>query len=237
MKDCLNDETLQTWLDGELAPDAANDVETHVANCESCAANVQAARHALSLVDSGWNAELPSSVPAITPRTPILRSGFGGVRIWGVAAAVVVLALGVTIVLRNRPVATPEVRVPRRNASVDVETSRHLEQTQNVLRSIRNAESKNLDDLVYDIELSKELLSHNRLLRRRAVQKEDSQAERMLSHVEPILLDIANLSEPPFPDDIDTLKKRIHDQSFITELQLYASRAAACSKSLRTPCL
>jgi hypothetical protein len=250
MKDCLNDETLQTWLDGELSTDAAAEVESHMVTCETCAENVRSAGNALSLVDSGWNAELPAAIPASlrtrVGEAAVSRSWLPAARAWGIAAAMALLALGVTASLSRRATVTPAppddapsqpVRIQRRTLAAETETARHLEQTQILLRSFRNTEPESFVDLAYDIERSRELLSRNRLLRRRAALKEDAKAERMLVHVEPILLDIANLSDPPISDDIHSLKKRIHDQSFIAELQLYASRVGACSKATRTPCL
>ena len=99
-----------------------------------------------------------------------------------------------------------------------------MEQTQQLLRSIRNTELETVD-WAYDLQLSRELLNRNRLLRRRAERREDAAAERVLVHLEPILIDIANLSEQPIPDEIDAIKTMIRNQNILTELRLYTARA------------
>jgi hypothetical protein len=282
MINCLSDETLQAWMDGELSPQAAAAARSHVTQCAWCAANAKAASQALSLADDAWEAGIPQSIPSARLRARVdeasavsrrlgLPGGLLKIPHPALAAAVVILAIGFTMVLRNRshetPPETPQEtaplirediprpempalvapdppssphrvrpsvppteriaeRLPRpeRRRAVASETTRHLEQTQQLLRSIRNAEGETVD-WVYDVQISRELLNRNRLLRRRAAQREDAFAERMLVQVEPILLDIANLAEQPEPDEIDSLKTMIREQSIITELQLYAARA------------
>jgi len=211
--------------------------------------------------------EASAAPPAVTG----LRGGWSKVPLWGLAAAVVILAIGLSMILRSgsqqtspsglqetvprtnqetpMPVAPAAIaadvsdsphrsrqvtpppdpvvtRPPKRErrSTVESETTRHLQQTQQLLRSIRNAEAET-GDWAYDLQISRELLNRNRLLRRSAVQKQDAVAERMLVHVEPILLDISNLSEQPAPDEIDSVKAMIREQSIINEIRLYAARA------------
>lgn len=106
----------------------------------------------------------------------------------------------------------------------EVETSRHLEQTQLLLRAFRNANDGAAADLSYERELSRELLTRNRLLRRSAEPKADARTEELLNDVEPLLLDIANLPERVAPDDVRSLKELIRDQQVIPALQLYAGK-------------
>lgn len=93
-----------------------------------------------------------------------------------------------------------------------------------LLRSVRNAEAETVGYLAYERELSRELLSRNRLLRRSAEQKDGRRAEELLSQIEPFLLDIANLPDEPAPEEMGVLKKLISDQQIIAELQIYAGR-------------
>jgi hypothetical protein len=254
MKDCLNDAMLQAWLDGELSAEDAAAAQSHVAACEACAASARVASQALSLADDGWEAGLPATIPtarlrarlaetsAVPPGLVAFRGGRRAVLGWAVAAAIVILALATPAVLRTRslkplpeaaglvqparPAAAGTVRPLRRTVRTESETTRHLEQTEQLLRSIRNAEAEHVD-WAYDLELSRELLNRNRLLRRRAAQKQDNAAEKMLVHVEPILLDIANLSDQPVPGEFALLKEMIRTQSIIPELQLYAARVGS----------
>ena len=275
MNDCLTDETLQMLLDRELSAEATAAARSHVTRCPWCAAKTSAAHRAWSLAEDAWEAGLPQAIPSARLRARLDEASAGSRRRFlrpqlGLAAAAVILAIGLTMVLRNRPpetsplapqqVAPPmrednpkaETPVPvvpdpshsphqatplapavdrvavtlprreRRRIAVS-ETTKHLEQTQQLLRSIRNAEGE-AADWVYDLQVSRELLNRNRLLRRQAERREDTSAERILVYVEPILLDIANLAEEPAPDQVDALKAMIREQSIIPELQLYAAR-------------
>ena len=104
------------------------------------------------------------------------------------------------------------------------EANRHLDQTQLLLRAFRNADDGALTDLAYERELSRELLTRNRLLRRSAEPKADARAEELLNDIEPLLLDIANLPERVAPDDVRSLKELIRVQQVIPALQLYAGK-------------
>lgn len=120
---------------------------------------------------------------------------------------------------------TPTAPKPVRQASLwEVETNRHLEQTQLLLRAFRNASDEAVADLAYERELSRELLTRNRLLRRSAEPKADARAEELLNDIEPLLLDIANLPERVAPADVRSLKELIREQQVIPALQLYAGK-------------
>ncbi len=132
------------------------------------------------------------------------------------------------------PAASPAPPAPddaagsaRRATWLESQTSRHLEQAQLLLRSIRNTQAVSASELHYERALARELLSRNRLLRRRAEQKEDAAAEDVLVQVEPLLLDIANLPDHAASEDIASLQSLIRAQGIIAELRLYASMNGA----------
>jgi hypothetical protein len=178
------------------------------------------------------------------------QMGFGQRRIGG-AIAVLAIAVAGAIAIRSREDATPtpqtallstmptpdnsvvesaprlpnpSVRRAPRPTQLQAETNRHLEQTQLLLRSVRNTDTEADSDLAYERELSRELLTRNRLLRRRAEQKGERRAEEFLSQIEPLLLDIANLPEQPVAEEMRSLKDLIRDQHIIAELQLYSGK-------------
>ena len=93
-----------------------------------------------------------------------------------------------------------------------------------LLRSFRNSEEEAFSEVAYERQLSRELLGRNRLLRRSAGPKENTQAEELLNRVEPLLLDIANLPEKAAPAEVRLVKELIHEQKIIATLQLYAGR-------------
>jgi len=125
-------------------------------------------------------------------------------------------------------VAARHARQSRRTSGWSFEAGRHLEQTQLLLRSFRNAPVEEGDtavDLAYEKQLSRELLGKNRLLRRSAERKEDSLAGALLGEIEPLLLDIANLPEKPSQEDVRSVQELIREQKIIATLQIYSAKA------------
>src|SRR5262245_30825836 len=340
---CLNEETLQAYFDGELAPQAAAAVITHLTDCAACADYARELELALILIENAFNDELPESVPTaslrartedavvaasssplafpsavllswrhlLNSRTARLQAMGLFPRRLGLATAIVIVAILLAgglasrlwrsatlepkkdVVQRGdtnspeptlsdqhearerrpepsdgdkpkepkrarradqvahrikleltRPEPTRIVRVeqiepapaistirrakPPVNATLrNLETSEHLMRTQLLLRSFRNAPIEKgaaAFDLAYEKRLSRELLSKNRLLRRSAENKEDSQAEELLSNIEPLLLDIANLSDRPSQDEVRSVKELIREQKVIAMLQIYSAK-------------
>ncbi len=115
------------------------------------------------------------------------------------------------------------------NLFLDDETARHLRKAQLLLRSFRNTDAAAADaavDVAYEKQLSRELLNDNRLYRRAAEGRRNLPVKEVLSSLEPFLLDIANLSEKPSPDERRQIKERMSEKEIVAELQVYSTRAA-----------
>lgn len=63
METCLDEGTLQAYLDGELSPDALNAAASHISACTACAAQVRAAEQELALFSSAYAPAFNQSVP------------------------------------------------------------------------------------------------------------------------------------------------------------------------------
>lgn len=63
METCLDEGTLQAYLDGELAPETLNGVALHLAACHACAEAAQAAEQELALFSTALAPALSASVP------------------------------------------------------------------------------------------------------------------------------------------------------------------------------
>jgi hypothetical protein len=103
MSEHLDEGTVHAWLDGQLAPDESARIEAHVAACETCSALVAEARGFIAA-----SSRIVSALDGVPARVVPARRR--GPNIWQlrVAAAVVVMALGTMVVLRERgPLATP----------------------------------------------------------------------------------------------------------------------------------
>lgn len=104
----------------------------------------------------------------------------------------------------------------------DRDTAKHLEQTQNLLRSIRNVSlGDNNDqeiDVTYDKALSRRLLNENIVLRRDAEMKAKFPAKSLLSDLEPFLIDIANLPDHAKPNEVRIIKERVQRTEIVAAL-------------------
>jgi hypothetical protein len=106
----------------------------------------------------------------------------------------------------------------------DVETQKHIERVQMLLRSIRNAEISGDDDAVdvsYEKALSRRLLSENIVLRRDAEMNGKFPVKTLLSDLEPFLIDIANLQDRSTPDELRAIKDRVRKTEIVATLQSY----------------
>jgi len=103
----------------------------------------------------------------------------------------------------------------------DHDTAVHIEQTQNLLRSIRNVSVNDGEqdiDVTYDKALSRRLLNENIVLRRDAEMKGKVPAKALLSDLEPFLIDIANLPDQARPDEVRAIKERVQKTEIVAAL-------------------
>jgi hypothetical protein len=103
----------------------------------------------------------------------------------------------------------------------DLDTARHIEQTQNLLRSIRNVPISDTDeeiDVSYDKALSRRLLNENVVLRRDAEMKAKFPTKTLLTDLEPFLIDIANLPDHARPEDVRAIKERVKKTEIVAAL-------------------
>jgi anti-sigma factor RsiW len=63
METCLDEGTLQAYLDGELAPETLNGVAAHLSACAPCAEAARAAEQELAFFSTAFAHALPASVP------------------------------------------------------------------------------------------------------------------------------------------------------------------------------
>lgn len=111
----------------------------------------------------------------------------------------------------------------------DRDTARHIEQTQILLRSIKNvaiAEGDDEIDITYDKALSRRLLNENIVLRRDAEMKAKFPTKTLLADLEPFLLDIANLPDHARVEDIRVIKERVQKTEIVAALVDYQNRGA-----------
>lgn len=109
----------------------------------------------------------------------------------------------------------------------DRETAMHIEQTENLLRSIRNVPLTDDDeeiDVTYDKALSRRLLNENVVLRREAEMKAKFPTKTLLADLEPFLIDIANLPDHARPEEVRAIKERVQKTEIVAALVEYQDR-------------
>jgi len=116
-------------------------------------------------------------------------------------------------------------RQPIMNPFIDVETARHIERAQLLLRSFRNSRDSGsrAEGVSYEKKGSRELLSRNILLRRDAEAKGNLPVEELLGSLEPFLLDIANLPDKPSNNELRSIKERMQKKEIVSALQIYSA--------------
>ena len=104
------------------------------------------------------------------------------------------------------------------------DTAKHIEQTENLLRSIRNFPITDTDeeiDVTYDKALSRRLLIENVVLRRDAEMKAKFPTKTLLSDIEPLLIDISNLPDHAKPEEVRAIKERVQKTEIVAALLDY----------------
>jgi preprotein translocase subunit SecG len=112
---------------------------------------------------------------------------------------------------------------PIRSDDTQTLTAQHVEQSELLLRSFRNLRSgsrSTKEDLVYDRRRAQRLFYQNVLLRREADSAGDVELATLLEHLEPILLDIANLPEGAHDSEVRVIKDRLQRQNLVALLQV-----------------
>lgn len=107
-------------------------------------------------------------------------------------------------------------------------TARYVEQAQLLLRSFRNArqgETGPAFDIAHEKLRSQRLLYQNIVLRREAASKGNVPVEKLLSSLEPILIDIANLPDNPAQDDVRSIRERMQRKNIVALLQVNSGPA------------
>lgn len=104
------------------------------------------------------------------------------------------------------------------------DTAEHIEQAENLLRSIRSLQTAGDDseiDVSYEKAMSRRLLSQNEVLRRDAAAAGKFPTKELLGDLEPFLVDIANLPDKATPDKLRAIKDRVQKTEIVAALVSY----------------
>ena len=298
MNTCLREETLQAYLDGELATGWSEAARVHLARCVVCDRQARVAKLVLDRISDELKCQLDIAVPTERLRERIdnqlalaqaarvsRRITYPYTRDIGLVAACLIAAIAFAVAYRDHGRTIPVDRtaaggsvvtdshelvtteetdndaaaadrqdskqnpVSRRRSNgrlialgigsdfrgdtadpfqgeyfFDIETAKHLEKAEVLLRSFDNTSFSKSGELAYEKEASKHLLYNNILLRREAENAENAPARDLLGNLEPLLLDISNLPDRPRTADVVSVKERIRTSDIVTALQVYSTR-------------
>ena len=127
------------------------------------------------------------------------------------------------------PLRSQPSESPLRMAGAETFTARHLEQSEVLLRSFRNARPAKAGAapaIAYERRRARQLLYQNIRLRREADDTGDVEVGSLLGSLEPILLDIANLRDKPDKDEITAIRERVERKNLVALLQVNSTTVA-----------
>lgn len=113
--------------------------------------------------------------------------------------------------------------------SGDMEAASHFEQSELLLRAFRNlrpTRAGRTPEIAYERRRAQQLFYRNIMLRREADSDGDVQVASLLSSLEPILLDIANLRDTPLNSEVQMIKERVERTSLVPLLQVNSMAVA-----------
>ena len=117
-------------------------------------------------------------------------------------------------------------RAPEAAGDIDFEIARHAGRAELLLRSFRNVRPASATagaralDVSFEKEQARRLLYRNITLRRAAAERGDPAASELLNTLEPILLDIANLSGRVRARDVQSIERRMEKKEIVAALQV-----------------
>jgi hypothetical protein len=112
---------------------------------------------------------------------------------------------------------------PVRSADAETMTAVHFEKSELLLRAFRNVRLSNdgeAAEIDYERQRAQQLVYQNIMLRREADTAGDVQVATLLENLEPILLDIANLSQHPRDEDVRAIQQRVERKNIVALLQV-----------------
>lgn len=227
---------------GELDAADRDRVRAHLAWCADCQHADRDVRATLRLVDVAPVPEPPESFERemwarIEPHLQVevversWTARLGGAPVWwprlalgGGMAAAVVLAFFVGRAGRSGAPDTADVRPAAFHAArervLDAEVGDHFERSQRVLTDLVNIDSATPVVLASDQQRAADLVAAGRVYRRTADALGETATSGLLEDLERVLLDVANGSAEPTPQEIESWRERIDQQDLVFRLRV-----------------
>lgn len=207
----------------------------HLRDCVECARQLETLRGVLALVDEAPVPERGEDYGAAVWNRLRWKIGHDRTRSgWkplAAIAATLALAFAAGLFWRNPPpvraVSQPQTAAAREGATdrlVFVVVGDHLEDSERVLLEVANADPKNSVTLAAD--RAADLLNSNRIYRQTAVQRGDEQIARLLSDIEPILIELSHAGAALDGEKLAELQKRIESKELLFKVRVVSAETA-----------
>lgn len=252
--------TIELYFYGELTGSERIALERHLATCAECRraleelavirAVLEARPDVSSPPDGDWSgfmarleeavrAEAAPSLLRSAPATAAFRGHHSIASALAMAALVVLVTLGVSVVLRDRgaspaksPDAAPVAAVPEQTGAESMATDdalaqiseQHFERSKLVVLGLatRNPADATADDWSYERTLANSLLNDTRLYRQAAEERGMKTLAGVMRDLELVLLQ-TSMSEKPDAESLAQLQRLIRRRDLITKMEVVAT--------------
>jgi hypothetical protein len=257
MSDCQKfEDRFVDALYNELDPSAQQSMDEHLKQCSRCRdlfASMQNTLHIMDgrehpqLSDEYWNQYDQSLQKRIADAKPqnVKWHSFGKIPGWALKAAAAFILVGIGVLI-GRYYMTPTTQPQMANTkptptttvqrvSMDPETKRFLERSQVLLIGVVNlepdAEGNYPADLSAQKKVSRDLIQEASVIRTKLKGPDKRRLNELVSDLELILLQIANLEAENDQPEIEMVKSGVDRKGVLFKINLEQMRMSGAAKS------
>jgi hypothetical protein len=258
MSDCQKfEDQFVDALYGELDPSIQQPLDEHLKQCRRCNelfASMQKTLHIMDdrdhpeLADEYWNQydQKLHKRMADAKQQNVRQHSFGKIPGWAIKAAAAFILIGIGVLIGRyymSPTTQPQIsnnRPPRsttvQRVSMDPETERFLERSQVLLIGVVNlepdAEGNYPADLSAQKKVSRDLIQEASVIKTKLKGPDKRRLNELVSDLELILLQIANLEAEHDQPEIEMVKSGVDRKGVLFKINLEQMRMSGAAKSV-----
>lgn len=257
MSDCEKfEDRFVDALYGELDPSIQQPLDEHLKQCSRCKELFASMQNTLHIMDGREHPELPNEYwnqydqklqKRIADAKPqnVRWHSFGKIPGWALKAAAAFILVGVGVLIGRyymTPTTQPQIsnnrNVPStsvQRVSMDPETKRFLERSQVLLIGVVNlepdADGNYSTDLSAQKKVSRDLIQEASVIKTKLKGPDKRRLTELVSDLELILLQIANLEAEHDQPEIEMVKSGVDRKGVLFKINLEQMRMSGAAKS------
>lgn len=257
MSDCEKfEDRFVDALYGELDPSIQQPLDEHLKQCSRCKELFASMQNTLHIMDGREHPELPNEYwnqydqklqKRIADAKPqnVRWHSFGKIPGWALKAAAAFILVGVGVLIGRyymTPTTQPQIsnnrNVPAttvQRVSMDPETKRFLERSQVLLIGVVNlepdADGNYSTDLSAQKKVSRDLIQEASVIKTKLKGPDKRRLTELVSDLELILLQIANLEAEHDQPEIEMVKSGVDRKGVLFKINLEQMRMSGAAKS------